>query len=167
MRLKQLVLHKSSKGNDVEQLIQRQLSTAISRIFPCARTVVVSKKRGISILSIEQRTSMAAISHSMCNFICDCDLSYLGRSERYLAVGMGEHILKWLYRPLTQSPDNVAAQPGHKIPASAIAKYLRATCHRINIEQTIEINFAQIDWIFLICRCDCYSTPQVSTESTK
>lgn len=64
----------------------------------------------------------------------------MGRTECDLAVSM--------VRSISDSTDDMATQPEHKVPDSAIARQLHASRYRIDFEPAIEIIFPQINQIF-------------------
>ncbi|KAA3676597.1 uncharacterized protein DEA37_0009147 [Paragonimus westermani] len=73
---------------------------------------------------------IGATSHCVYQFTCNCNESYIGRTERCLISRVKEHLPNWVQNSVLRKNDNVVET--RKQPASAVARHVLTTGHVIN-----------------------------------
>ncbi|KAA3670823.1 uncharacterized protein DEA37_0012719 [Paragonimus westermani] len=113
----------------MHQTTQR-LVNSIKRTFNAAEICVLARTQKLPVVSIKADQPIAATSHCVYQFTCNCDESYIGRTERCLISRVKKHLPKWVQISVLRKNDNVVET--RKQPASAVARHVLTTGHVID-----------------------------------
>ena len=108
-------------GDNHSVVVRRKLRKSTRNTYPAADPCIVFTTRAIHVRSLKDSLSPVDKSHVIYEFQCNCDNSYVGRTERRLSVRVNEHLPQWLYRSSSNSRPS----------SSAITRHV-ATCSDFN-----------------------------------
>ena len=125
------------KGDDVSELFERRISSAIRRTYNAADPVILYSTNRIPVPSVKLPLAQSAKSNVIYQFTCGrCSATYLGRTERQLKLRMIEHLPLWVRNCVTDTTATVPdkdARPieigSRRMPASAIARHALGANH--------------------------------------
>ncbi|KAA3672845.1 uncharacterized protein DEA37_0009760 [Paragonimus westermani] len=84
----------------------------------------------VSIVDVKGDQPIGATLHCVDQFTCNCNESYIGRTERCLISRLKEHLPKWVQDSVLRKNDNVVET--RRQPASAVARHVLTTGHVID-----------------------------------
>ncbi|KAA3680405.1 uncharacterized protein DEA37_0003061 [Paragonimus westermani] len=113
----------------MHQTTQR-LVNSIKRTFNAAELCVLARTQKLPVPSIKGDQPIGATSHCVYQFTCNCNESYIGRTERCLISRVKEHLPNWVQNSVLRKNDNVVET--RKQPASAVARHVLTTGHVID-----------------------------------
>ncbi|CAH8473689.1 unnamed protein product [Schistosoma haematobium] len=115
------------KGDNVTGSINMRLKTALTRTYPAAKLIVLSKTTRSLTQSKIDRYPFHVTTNCVYKFTCICQSSYIGRTERRAYVRFKEHIPKSL------------RLNGLKETSSAITRHLLDTGHEVDIRKSFKM----------------------------
>lgn len=125
------------KGNAAARRTTKRLVSAIQRTYCAAEAVVINRTRRLLLPSVKEEEPIGAKSHCIYQFLCNCGVSYIGRTDRALDSRMKEHLPNWVQRAVNQPPSDDTCS--RKPPASSIGRHILATRHQINPSSAFQI----------------------------
>ncbi|KAA3678481.1 uncharacterized protein DEA37_0008693 [Paragonimus westermani] len=99
-------------------------------IRPSTELCVLARIQKLPVPSIKGDQPIGATSHCVYQFACNCNESYIGRTERCLISRVKEHLPKWVQNSGLRENDTVVET--RKQPTSTVARHVLTTGHVID-----------------------------------
>ncbi|CAH8489333.1 unnamed protein product [Schistosoma haematobium] len=115
------------KGDNVTGSINMRLKTALTKTYPAAKLIFLSKTTCSLTQSKVDRYPFHVTTNCVYKFTCACQSSYIGRTERRAYVRFKEHI-----------PNSLRSNR-LKAFSSAVARHLLDTGHEVNILKSFKV----------------------------
>ncbi|CAH8484591.1 unnamed protein product [Schistosoma mattheei] len=124
---KPVYINLNFKGDDVAQIINKRLNTAITRTYPAAKLLILYKTTCSITQSKIDKQPFQVTANCIYKFTCTCQSSYIGRTERRAYLRFFEHVPKSL------------RTRERKTLNSAITKHLLDTGHQVDTLQSFRV----------------------------
>ena len=117
------------KGDDVTNLINKRLNSAINRTYYAAKQIIISTTTRIQIPSVKEPQPLHAKSNCIYQFTCECSATYIGRTERQLHNRMVEHIPVWLQKSMKDKFKAITSPEKDRTLKSSITQHICESKH--------------------------------------